>query len=91
MRHEEKSAAVRPRIMNAEPWVGGWLRKIRESESEDDQRAVAERLGRDQSYVSRIETGDSAIAADDLPLVLSAYNVTPARFARQVAIHGKAA
>lgn len=77
--------------MNAEPWVGGWLREIREKESDDDQGAVAKRLGRDQSYVSRIETGASAIAADDLPSVLSAYNVTPARFARAVAQHGKAA
>jgi hypothetical protein len=44
---------------------------------------VARRLRRHVSAVSRIETGHSAIPADDLPVVLRAYRLTPEQFAER--------
>ena len=38
-------------------------------------------MGRELSAVSRIETGASSIPADDLPVVLEAYDATPLDFA----------
>ena len=43
--------------------------------------AVAKRLRRSKSAVSRIETGNSSIAADDLPSTLRAYALTVDDFA----------
>ena len=40
-------------------------------------------MGRELSAVSRIETGASSIPADDLPVVLEAYDATPLDFARE--------
>ena len=68
----------------ADPWVGIWLRSLRE-DTNVSRGEVATTLGRDESWVSRIETGVSAIRADDLPAVLAAYDVTPAQFARKAA------
>jgi transcriptional regulator with XRE-family HTH domain len=63
-------------------WVGPWLRGIREG-GPLDQTDMGKKLGRDQSYVSRLEAGLGIITADDLPRVLRAYGVTPAQFAEQ--------
>lgn len=68
----------------ASPWVGIWLRSLRE-ETEVTREQVASTLNRDESWISRIETGVSAIRADDLPAVLAAYDVSPAQFARKAA------
>lgn len=68
----------------ADPWVGIWLRSLRE-DTDVTREQIATALGRDESWISRIETGVSAIRADDLPTVLSAYKVSPAQFARKAA------
>lgn len=45
------------------------------------REAIAKKLDRELSAVSRIETGASSIPADDLPVVLAAYDATPGQFA----------
>jgi transcriptional regulator with XRE-family HTH domain len=67
-----------------EPWVGQWLReqRLKTSDKLDD---IAARLRSDTSTVSRLETGDCSFAADDLPVVLRAYNVTARQFADRAA------
>ncbi len=66
------------------PWVGPWLQGHRE-ERAIARDVIASRLRRDLSAVSRLETGASAIAADDLPVVLAAYGATPDDFAAMAA------
>lgn len=66
----------------ADPWVGAWLRSLRE-ETDVTREQIGKKLGRDESSICRLETGVSAIAADDLPAVLAAYGVSPAHFARK--------
>lgn len=53
------------------------------SESPDGLSAIASRLRRDVSAISRIETGEHAIPADDLPLFLTAYGLTADEFAER--------
>jgi transcriptional regulator with XRE-family HTH domain len=63
-----------------EPWVGPWLRKQRIGRGVD-METVAKRLKRSPSAVSRLETGDSSAASDDLPAILRAYSVSIDEFA----------
>ena len=67
-----------------DPWVGPWLQGYREERS-IARDVIASRLRRDLSAVSRLETGASAITADDLPVVLAAYGATPDDFASAAA------
>ena len=71
-----------------DPWVGPWLRARRE-DRQIERATIADRLGRDLSNVSRLETGDSAIPADDLPIVLRAYEATPDDSAAAAKSHRK--
>ena len=64
------------------PWVGPWLYARRVAVGLK-RETIAERLDRDLSAVSRLERGDSAIPADDLPIVLKAYGVTASEYAEQ--------
>ena len=66
-------------------WVGPWLRQVRLDENKETTEQVAARLGVGRSSVSRMESGASSIPADDLPLVLRAYDVSPSRFAARAA------
>ena len=50
----------------------------------DGLSEIAQRLRRDKSAISRIETGELSIPSDDLPLFLQAYKLTPDQFAEQV-------
>lgn len=63
-----------------EPWVGPWLKEQREENSLTVDE-IRSRLKRSQSAISRMESGSAAIPADDLPMVLRAYDLTPGRFA----------
>lgn len=81
---------TKPKRRRTAPWVGAWLRGQREASS-DDLDAVAARLRRNKSVISRIETGRSAVSADYLPAVLRAYKLTPEAFAAQARALGKAA
>ncbi len=88
MQHKMAPKSERRRLA---PWVGPWLRERREAAQKDDMDVVAARLKRSKSAVSRIETGDAVISADDLPLILRAYRVTPEDFAVEARRAGKAA
>lgn len=70
------------RKRRSDPWVGPWLR-LRREKAKTPREKIAARLGRELSAVSRIETGASSIPADDLPVVLEAYDATPLDFARE--------
>jgi len=78
------------RKRRSDPWVGPWLRSLRES-ADVPREQIADALNRELSAVSRIETGASSIPADDLPVVLAAYGTTPAKFAREAVKPRKAA
>ena len=85
MAQPTKRTAGRRRV---DPWVGPWLRGRREAR-QIAREAIAVALDRDLSSVCRIETGDSAIIADDLPVVLRAYGATPDDFAAAAKAHRK--
>lgn len=75
---------------NKRPWVGPWLRGVREAGATDDKPApdiasVAKRLRKSKSAISRIETGKSAIPAEDLPAFLRAYGASVDEFMRAAA------
>jgi transcriptional regulator with XRE-family HTH domain len=61
-------------------WVGPWLLEQRERKK-IARKAVADRLKRDDTTIYRLECGDSSVPADDLPIVLRAYGLTPAQWA----------
>lgn len=63
------------------PWVGPWLQERREQRGDLSREEIARRLDRDLSAVVRMESGRSAIPADDLPLFLAVYEVTAGQFA----------
>jgi transcriptional regulator with XRE-family HTH domain len=65
-----------------EPWVGPWLR-ARRLAAQTPRADIAKRIQRDMSALSRIESSQSVISADDLPIVLEAYGVTPAQYAAE--------
>jgi hypothetical protein len=71
------------RRKRVDPWVGPWLRVCRERGRELELADIASALGRSKAAISRIETGKAAIDADDLPTVLAAYGLTPARYAAE--------
>ena len=64
---------------HTDPWVGPWLAELRKI----PRQSMAARLGRNLSAVARFEAGVHVIAADDLPLFLSAYGVTINDYAAQ--------
>lgn len=67
-----------------DPWVGPWLQRQRlKSKPVVTREAIAAKIGRDTSAVGRIESGRSSIPADDLPVFLDAYGLTPAQFAAE--------
>lgn len=68
----------------SEPWVGPWLRAHR-LDSGATSEQIAKKLGVGRSSVSRLESGASSIAADDIPVVLRAYDLSPAKFAARAA------
>ena len=65
-------------------WVGPWLLAQREKRK-IDRKAVADALDRDDTTIYRLECGDSSVPADDLPIVLRAYGLTPAQWAAAAA------
>jgi transcriptional regulator with XRE-family HTH domain len=73
-----------------DPWVGPWLRERREKQGVA-RETIAERIKRDVSNVIRLENGTSAIPADDLPVFLTAYEVSTAQFAVEARKHQEAA
>ena len=88
MGHRKKN---RPR-RSTPPWVGPWLKQVREARRETvHQGEVAARMDRDQPYVSRLESGEMTLPADDLPLVLRAYEVSEAQFAKKMREAGSVA
>jgi len=62
------------------PWVGPWLRSQRIAASIPRER-IARDIGRDKSAISRIESSQTSISADELPVVLRAYRMTPEQWA----------
>lgn len=77
------NAPMDHRRRRPDPWVGAWLRGLRKA-SDITPEVIAEKLKRDPSWLSRIETGVSSISADDMPAVLAAYGVSTSRYAREV-------
>jgi transcriptional regulator with XRE-family HTH domain len=69
----------------AEPWVGPWLHARRFEKGEERTRLseIAPLVKRDISALSRIESGQQPIPADDLPMFLAAYDLTPEDFAKR--------
>lgn len=63
-------------------WVGPWLSEQREKKK-IPRKVVAAELDRDDTTIYRLECGDSSIPADDLPIVLRAYKLTPGQFAAE--------
>ena len=60
--------STKPSRRRVEPWVGPWLQELRLGAAMKREQ-IAERLKRNLSAVSRIESGVSSIPADDLPVV----------------------
>lgn len=72
-------------------WVGHWLRDCRKEAGLEQGDVVSRLRARDykvdQSQVSRMETGKSTIAADDLPVIVEAFGSTMRRFEREAQRH----
>ena len=78
-----KMVSIMQNSRQRRPWVGPWLRKVREAADKppslDD---VARKVRKSKAAISRFETGKAAISADDLPAFLRAYGVDLGAFDR---------
>ena len=65
------------------PWIGEWLREQRVA-SGLEAKDVAAKLNVHPSNITRRESGEQHWRANDIPVVLPAYGISPQRFAAKV-------